>query len=351
MRVHIISYEDLDTWICGKIARRLAESLNLLGHPCTLGKAPDMAADINHHIVFLGYPGYSAGLHTLMVTHIDDALKLRRLREGLTTAKAGICQSSDTLRTLVSLGIDRTKLQYVNLAHDGKAKERRFVMGLSTRLYPDGRKREADIERLLGFISPRDFAFKIMGFGWSPIVERARQMGFVVEYEEEFNYDRYIEMLATLDYYIYLGKDEGSVAFIDALAAGVKTIVTPQGHHLDAANGITHPVNDFQELKQVFIRIAAEKQARIDAVREWTWENYAKKHVAIWDYCIKGASLKDAVVDQSGLAAQQRTARLWVWLWANAFWRRTKMVMNIRKDFDCGSRLWQRRRQRRRLMK
>jgi hypothetical protein len=351
MRLRIVCYEDPDVWICGKIARRLTEALVALGHSCTLGESPDSSADVNHHVIYLHYPGHTSGLHTLMVTHIDDALKLRRLQKGLITAKAAVCMSSDGVKSLAALGVEKTKLQHVNMAHDGKAKEKRFVVGITTRLYPDGRKREADIVRLLEFISPRDFAFKIMGFGWAPIVAKARQRGFEIEYHEEFNYDRYIEMLSTLEYYMYLGRDEGSAGFIDALAAGVKTIVVPQGHHLDAKNGITHAVTTFEELKNVFLGLAAEKAARIDAVREWTWQNYAKKHLAIWEQCIQGVPLHDCLAEESATGFVQAAFPDRIRLWKNVFWNRFKMVMNIRKDFHCESRLWQRRRERSRSEK
>jgi hypothetical protein len=286
-----------------------------------------------------------------MVTHIDDALKLRKLQKGLITAKAAVCMSSDGVKSLAALGVEKTKLQFVNMAHDGKAIEKRFVVGITTRLYPDGRKREADIARLLDFISPRDFAFKIMGFGWAPIVAEARQRRFEIEYHEEFNYNRYIEMLSTLDYYVYLGRDEGSAGFIDALAAGVKTIVVPQGHHLDAKNGITHPITSFEDLKEVFLSLAAEKAARIDAVREWTWQNYAKKHLAIWEQCIHGVPLHEGLAYQDVSASDRSTLTLRLWLWRNVFWNRFKMVMNIRKDFECGSKIWQKRRERARSKK
>jgi len=60
-----------------------------------------------------------------------------------------------------------------------------------------------------------------------------RKNFFEVEYHENFDYEVYKELIPTLDYYLYVGKDEGQMGFIDALAAGIPTIVTPQGFHLD----------------------------------------------------------------------------------------------------------------------
>jgi hypothetical protein len=316
------------------------EGLLASGHQCTLGRTVHEASEINHHVLYLGYPCHSTGAHTLMVTHVDDALKLRKLRLGLNTAKAAICMSSDAVKSLATLGIDRSKLCYVNLAHDGRAKEKRFQIGIATRLYPDGRKREADFVRLLSFISPADFAFKIMGFGWADIVAQSRALGFEIKYFQDFHYESYIEMISALDYLLYLGEDEGSVSFIDALAAGVGTIVRPQGHHIDAGEGITYPFSNFDELRGTFERIASIKHERINAVKNWTWENYARAHTVVWERCLSGKpildtpSLRPQTVFQGSV-----TVRRWKLL-QNTFSRRLRMILNVGKDFQCGSKLW-----------
>jgi hypothetical protein len=339
MKIRIVSYEDLDAWICGKIAKRLTDALVALGHECAVGKTPDLSAEINHHVIYLNYPGHTTGVHTLMITHIDDISKLHKLKAGLNTAHGGICASSDTLTQLTSMGLEADKLTYVNLAHDGKAIPRRFVIGITTRLYPDGRKREGDVSRLVETISPNDFSFKIMGFGWRPIVEKMRKLGFLVEYQEDFHYDNYMVLLASLDYFLYLGKDEGSMGFIDALAAGVKTIVSPQGHHLDAKNGITHSVENFEELRQTFEEIAAQRRELTSAVADWTWKNYAVQHVAVWERCLAGQAVGQAGDTPAGMVSRSRS---YLKLFANAFIRKGIMITNLNKEYECGSRWWSR---------
>ena len=344
MKIRIVCYEDPNTWICGKIARRLAENLVKLGHSCVIDWTPDDTADINHHVIYVNYQGSTRGVHTLMVTHIDDALKLRRLQAGLETAKAAICASAGSVERLSSLGVAPGLLDHVNLAHDGNFRPRRIVVGLTTRLYPDGRKREADLVRLCQQISPDDFAFKIMGFGWAVIVADLRDRGFEVEYHEEFDYEKYLGLMGTLDYFLYLSADEGSMGFIDALAAGVRTIVQPQGFHLDAPGGITHPFTTFGELAQVFAGLAAEKHQRQDAVAAWTWENYARQHLAIWEKCLQGHPLGEGRAPVAPLSAAGRLKLRWQ-LWVNALMGRTQTVLNLGKDFDCESKVWQERHQ------
>jgi hypothetical protein len=84
------------------------------------------------------------------------------------------------------------------------------------------------------------------------------------------------------DYYFYPGLDEGSLGTLDALSAGVKTIVTTQGFHLDIPNGITHGFWEYEELRDIFEGIARDRRGRVDMARRLTWTKYAERHVAIW---------------------------------------------------------------------
>ena len=59
------------------------------------------------------------------------------------------------------------------------------------------------------------------------------------------DYDEIKSHVPYFDYYFYPGLDEGSLGTLDALAAGVKTIVTNQGFHLDLTNGVTHGFWDY----------------------------------------------------------------------------------------------------------
>ncbi len=343
MRINIVCYEDPDTWICGKIAKRLTDALVALGHDATLGNQVVASAEINHHVIYLSYQGASTGVHTLMVTHIDNALKLGRLKEGLKTARAAVCISREGVRNLIDLGMNPAQLDYAHMGHDGKAIPRRIVVGISTRLYPDGRKHESDFVRLVQAIRPEDFSFKIMGFGWAPIVDSMQKQGFEVTYRQDFEYDSYLRMLSTLDYFLYLGEDEGSAAYIDALSAGVKTIVKPQGFHLDAPGGITHAFNTYTELETVMKSIADDRQRRVQSVAPWTWDNYARKHLLIWESCLAGGSLaSNSAPEDQGLRPRGMLKRRGA-LWLNYLKQRFRLLMNLGKDYECGSRLWDKR--------
>jgi hypothetical protein len=121
-----------------------------------------------------------------------------------------------------------------------------------------------------------------------------RRLGLAVDYYPEFDYPTYVRLVPLFDYFLYLGHDEGSMGFLDALAAGVKTIVTRQGFHLDVPGGISHGFSGFEELSAIFKGIAAERRQRVASVAPWTWERYARQHLAIWDHLLQGRKRRPA---------------------------------------------------------
>jgi hypothetical protein len=287
MRIRIVSYEDINAWILGKFARRLCKGLQELGVHADISNLPDPKADVNHHIIYTGYDEAKAtSLDTLMITHIDDIRKLKQLSAQMKIAKAGICMSKSVMNELVSAGLPGAKMLYINPAHDGNLKPEKIVIGITSKVQPDGCKREYLVEELFNHISPDTFSLSIMGAGWSSIVEKIKSKGFIVKYEDEFDYEKYTVLVPSFDYYLYTGLDEGSMGFIDALAAGVKTVVTPQGYHLDPPNGIVHAFTEQKELIAIFKKIEQEKKSLQDSVSHWTWKDYAIKHFELWKFLL-----------------------------------------------------------------
>ncbi len=285
MKIRIVCQDD--SWILEKFARKMKENLVKMNIEVDVDKIPDKNADINHYIIYSDYDVNNYNdIDTLMVTHIDREKKLKILSKNLEKAYMGICMSEETVINMSNMGIDRKKLCFVNPAHDEVMVPRKKIIGITCRVQSDGRKREAFISKLAKIISPKLFSFKIMGDGWDKQVADLKDNGFTVEYTNEFVYDKYLELIPSLDYYLYTGQDEGQMGFVDALAAGVETIVTSQGYHLDADCGITYPFNSFEELVQIFKDIESKRQAMIDSVASWTWHEYTKKHVELWKYFI-----------------------------------------------------------------
>lgn len=295
IRVRLVLDEGNRPWIIGKYADRLLSNLAEFGVEADIGEEPLADADVNHwmiyHYPWVYYekrPWPARGVATMLITHVDDPLKLRMLREMLDRGmRAGICLSRMTVDDLAEQGVERKKLCFVTPGHDGAVIARRIVIGLTTRLYPDGRKREALLLEMAEVMRLDDFTFKIFGKGWEAVIPRLEAAGGQVEYHPETSdfqrdYRETLEQIPSFDFYLYLGMDEGSMGILDALAAGVATIVTPQGFHLDLPDGVTHSVTSGADLQRVLRSIAAERQRRVKSVSGLTWREYARLHAQLW---------------------------------------------------------------------
>jgi hypothetical protein len=287
MKIHIVSHYGISTWILGKFALKLEEHLSLLGDDVTIGETIDPSAEVNHHITHYDRVTPSSTIQTHMLTHIDDIQKFQWLKREVNNLDMVVCMSKETMVNLTEMGIPCNKLVFVNPAHDGIIKPRTLSIGITCRVQEDGRKREKFIGELAHVLDPAMFSFKIMGDGWDPYVAILRENGFQIEFYNEFIYDTYVKLIPTLDYYLYTGMDEGQMGFVDAVAAGVKTIVTRQGYHLDAENAITYPFTTLHELIEIFKKITDERRKYINSVSTWTWSDYAKKHREIWEYLLE----------------------------------------------------------------
>ena len=136
------------------------------------------------------------------------------------------------------------------------------------------------------------FKVVIMGSGWDEIIEELKKLNVETEYYPEFNKEKYNEIMPRLDYYCYFGTDEGSMGFLDAVASGIGTIVTPQGYHLDAKDGITYPVNTVDDVVDALNEIVAKNERSYALLKDWTWEKYTEKHLELWKYMLKCESLE-----------------------------------------------------------
>lgn len=302
LRIRIICEDE--SWILGKFAHRLYEELGKLGQDVDISDVEDPTADVNHYIFYgdmTGIPNSRGTVRTSMVTHVDCSLKKDLIKFQTQNDVFCICMSSETVNKLSSWGIERDKLCYVNPAQDGEIEPRKIVLGITNRCYHgvDFRKRDDLILEVCRQLEPRFFKLRIMGSGWEEIICKLDQLGFEVDYYAEFDREIYKKLMPSLDYWIYYGFDEGAMGYLDALAAGVKTICTPQGYHLDTRCGLTYPCSTIDDFARALKQIQEERREITDAVRDWTWENYAKKHLEIWHYLTGTKPLKDLYSNQN----------------------------------------------------
>lgn len=296
LKVNIVS-NDLG-WIFEKFADRMKSTLEKNNVDVKISRQPCDDVDINHHIPYVAYAPKKND--TLMITHVDNMKKVELLKKQLEAAGMGICMSKDTLDKLVSYGVDRGKLCYINPAHDGVIRPHKYLIGITHKCHEeDLRKRSTALLDVLTGINTDYFKFFIMGAGWQDIVSEMIKMGFEVEYYEDFLYDTYNIMMQKIDYFMYMGFDEGTMGYLDALAAGAGTIVTPQGYHLDVDCEIDYPCSTVKQFREALLELQRKREVRIKAVEDWTWQNYTLKHLEIWNYLLRRKSLKEIYANQS----------------------------------------------------
>lgn len=296
MKINIVCTEQ--NWIYKKFADKLLENLPNESLEITISSDSRGDVDINHHIPCLNYTPYPND--TLMITHIDDDKKVQILKKQLQIAKFGICMSEETVDKLVGYGIPRKKLCYINPAQDNIICPKKYKIGITHRCYDqyDLRKRTTAILDILEVVDSRYFRFIIMGAGWEDIVLKMRNHNFEVTYYDDFNYEKYVALMNEIDYYLFIGMDEGSMGYLDALSAGAGTIVTPQGFHLDVDCEIDYPCRTVKQFQEAFLELQNKRRRKVEAVAEWTWDNYANKHLEIWDYIMRRKDLKTLYKNQ-----------------------------------------------------
>jgi hypothetical protein len=280
-------------WILEKFANRLVENLAGWGVKADISDHTSPSADIHHWLLYRSGPERRVGPCTMLITHVDRLRSMRKVFETLEHVNAGICLSQMTIRQLVEFGVPARKLCYIVPGCDLAANPRRIVVAISSRVYPDGRKREDLLVRVAQAMRLDWFHFDIVGRGWDPIIPELEKAGATVDYyggSDDFvaDYRLGLDRLSRADFYLYTGLDEGSMGYLDALSAGVATIVTPQGFHLDVKDGITHSFTDEADLHAIFQKLAEAPQRRREAARALSWNEYAREHAVVWRAILAG---------------------------------------------------------------
>jgi hypothetical protein len=285
--VRIICYEDTNAWILGKFAIRMYESFNRVFRvESSIAKFGLPDAEVGHHIIYFDAREKWSEIETFMITHLDMEWKFELVANQLEIYDMGICMSKFTRDLLIDRGMPAEKLTYINPAHDLVMKPRKLKLGIASKTHPDGRKLEdIFVEKMTSGDLEDAFEIWIMGAGWEKQVSDLRAAGWKVSYENKFDQKKYLgEFFPNLDYFLHWTHDEGSMAFIDAIAADVKTIITPQGYHLDVPDGITHEIEDLDEMIKVLREIKFRREERSARVDSWTWDEYSFRHLVTWSY-------------------------------------------------------------------
>ena len=302
MKINIIANKEAG-WILYKFGKTVYDNLLEMGYDAYLSSEYDGSCDINHYFT-PGYVGINKYMKadsrcSFMITHVDTMAKLEQIKDLTDIGALGVCMSKETRDRLISCGVKPNRICYVNPAQDGQLRPKKIILGFTNRVYNDSRKRDSIIVDVFKRIDGSNFKIVIMGSGWDEIVKELELLNVETEYYPEFDKEKYNELMSRLDYYCYFGTDEGSMGFLDAIAAGAGTIVTPQGYHLDAKDGITYPVNTVDDIVDALNDISSKNNRSFNIINRWTWKNYTEKHIELWKYMLQSEKL-DVLLSNRG---------------------------------------------------
>lgn len=281
--INLVNYEQgiIENGILTKHAREMEKNLIDMGYEVTVKNKPDPKADINHHINYIAAKDCPT-LNTTMVTHFTSDMykmdeKLDKMRKFLDKGGIGICFSQGIVDYLVKEGMPKEKLKVVLPAHDSMPRRSRII-ALAYKIYPDKRKREYMLDNLVKSLKDKNkFTFRIMGPGWRETLDPLVKEGIRVQWVENFRRDFYEELLNTSDYLLYTGGEDAiAQCIVDAKNAGLR-IIAPRQADVE----VDIPFKTQAELNAIFKKLAE------NPVEDWTWENYTKKHVKIWEKMLK----------------------------------------------------------------
>jgi hypothetical protein len=287
MKIAIICNENQQSWIIGKFAEKLKENCLNLGHECDILNKPNSNFDINHHVYYRSYSECKNTLSTFMITHVDTNKKYIQLQKSLKKANLGICMSLDTTLDLLNRGFKKNKITYIHPAHDSNYNFKKTRLGIFSNIYDDKRKNEDWLRELTDLISNEIFEFVFIGSGWENIAKNLKGKNFSVEHYE-FSRENYDIQISKTDYWLYLGFDEGSMSFLDAIQLGSKIICSAQGFQKDLIEAIDHPFKTKLEFFEILKKINLQQLSKQNLGKDLSWINYTKKHIEIWNYLLSG---------------------------------------------------------------
>lgn len=285
LRINLVNYESAigKNAILTKYARMMERELLDTDHEAIIAPVPQ-AGYINHHINFVAYTEKFPGKNTTMITHLSgdktwsEQLKMALVKKQEEWGTVGICFNQEMKEKLIKDGRDGKKLFVSGHAHDSVPR-RPIIIALVFNIYPDGRKREEMLVKLFDFLKKHKaqdrFVFRVMGQNWKELLERMIKKGLKqAQYTDVFTGDLYQEFLSTSDFLLYTG-DEDSLgqSVIDAKQAGLRVIAPPRKEFT-----VEYPFKNQDELNQTFLTLAEDNE-----VKDWTWNNFVKKHIAVWE--------------------------------------------------------------------
>ena len=296
MRVSVVIRKSWDGWVLRKIGLNLVSGLNQLGIEADYVTDPDPKSNINHFLHFGFAEAVPNSISTMMITHVDDAIKAKRVKALLNNGvNGGVCMSSFHMEELIKYGIPAEKLSFALPALD-ETVLRRIHFTIQCNCYRDGRKNESFFKQLADSVDLGFAEFSFFGSGWEEIAVKLEKAGAEVALHPpsgDFTHDyrAMIEALKTADYYVNPGWDEGSLGSLDAFINRTRMILSSQGYHLNIPDRNSYFFNNYLEFREIFTSVAAEHATKQVCANNMSWLQYSKNHLTIWEGLLRSGKL------------------------------------------------------------
>ncbi len=286
--IYINIVESAGDWIIGNIAKDIQKEFVLKGISCSIGDHDNYNnEEICFHMSYAyAKPFKNARHNSIFITHIDDQLKEKLIKNSLDKFDSIICMSEDDAKYLVSLGFPNTKVFGPKLPVRSST-IRPIRMGIFSSYYKDGRKNEGwilDYYKLNKEISNIIFVF--IGDHWGEFVKRLDDLDMSFEWHRtnrniSHEYEFQISKLDNLDYYFYLGFDGGAMGTYDAYSRGVNLLITSGSYHDEIPNA-DFKISSFNDFKEIIDQLLDNQKNKVDFFKSNSSMNYAKKLLSIW---------------------------------------------------------------------
>ena len=152
--IEIILHPSNAGWILEKIAKRLQEEWVKSGLDVSISDKPSRKSDVGFWMYF-GHKGLIDkknqdfyDLRSAFVTHVDDAAKVRDVKDLLDAEIAPVFMSKSHSETVAKLVKSENRLFHTRFGSDFAWQRPNFKIGWYSKRFPDGRKNEAKCNRV-----------------------------------------------------------------------------------------------------------------------------------------------------------------------------------------------------------
>lgn len=292
--VEIILDPNSQGWILDKISTKLQTEFFALGVNCSVLSKPKYESSVvfwihysDKTINFSETRDYK-GISSALVTHVDDSLKLARIRKLYLQGIDLVFMSKEHAHNIASsIGMNLPAFNIL-IGSDLAVPRNIFKVGIVSRCYPDGRKNE---HWLLEFATKgllENVELTIIGSGWGKVIKNLRNLGVSVLVLDghENPYPIYSEILraqADFDLFLNFGFDEGSLGALDAFLLKTDLLVSFHGFHIEFNLTEESYVLD---LDDACVKFESKKEKFFsdqESLRQWSWSTMAIDLLRHWD--------------------------------------------------------------------